>query len=153
MSAIKIVKCPHCGYTLKASRFVSSSGCPIKKCPSCNGEYIDRNCYEPALEPFKEDTIITEIGLSLFASAIFSFLPFVIFAFVTDLDFAKTGRYTAIAFLVIFVICLIRMILNRAISSKQRRIAWEESDKRLQDMNYAVKLKYYGFNVPKKYLP
>lgn len=152
MSAIKVVKCPHCGHILKASKFVSSTGCPLKTCPACNGNYIDSHCYEPALKPYKPSSLIGDIGSSMFMAAIFSFAAFIIAAFATDLNYVKTIKITAIAWVALFVIFMLLIIRNRGGSEARRKAEWEESDKRLQNPQYAILLSSHGFDVPKKYL-
>ena len=153
MAAIKIIKCPHCGHVLKASKFVSSEGSPIKTCSACGRTYIDTNCYEPALKLYKPSSLGGDVGLSLFAAVLLSFPAFIVSYFVTDANVSKTFIYTGVCAAVLFLMSLFIMIRNRESSDAARKASWEASDKRLQNTQYALLLDSHGFDVPKRYLP
>ena len=48
-------KCPYCNKVVSRENSLTkdSSGCPLRVCPNCGKTYIDTNCDEPALRPYK----------------------------------------------------------------------------------------------------
>lgn len=152
-------KCPHCGKVVARENSLAAdkSGCPFRTCPNCGKTYIDNHCLEPALRPYKERGILYCIGLSLLGGILFGFGVTLLFVLIAELagvlsDYSwEYGVIWLVAAVLIFVLCLIKLLNTREKNNKAEYKAWLESDARLRNVEYAKILKQAGFKVPEHY--
>lgn len=143
-------KCPHCGY---AYQFMQGGdqrkyGCPYKICERCNNPYWDTDIKEPALygyENLHETMESVSQGCTLFI-----YIPFVIIALFGGIYLLLNAEIIGIFLLALgginaYIICsyLKRKkdeITNRDEIIKTQQKEYDESMKRLQDINYLSRL-------------
>lgn len=148
------VKCPHCKTVLRYSK--TASGSPFGTCPKCGQPYVDRECYEPALKPYKKETTASLLALSVFVGSLFSFgalMFYYICSAARGVSGAEALIVYAVAFCIITGYIFIRMNKSRDEDDARALKEWEASDARLQNKEYALAVKKAGFDVPDKYLP
>ena len=147
------VKCPHCKAVLRYTK--TASGSPFGTCPKCGQPYVDRECYEPALKPYKKETTASLLASSVFVGSLFSFMPlafYYICSAARGFSGAKALIVYAVAFCIITGYIFIRMNKSRDEDDARALKEWEASDARLQNKEYALAVKKLGFDVPDKYL-
>lgn len=152
-------RCPHCHAVVgrENSWTKGSEGCPLRTCPNCGKTYIDTNCEEPALRPYKPFGLVAcavtaivgacaaALALMLLIFAVGYFSGWYGIAFVhVWVSAALGGAYGVFSFL------FRKKYLDEENAQKWK--AWQESDARLQNPEYARILKNTGFRVPAKYL-
>ena len=146
-------KCPHCGKIIKFySRQKYSSGCPFKECTRCGKVYVDPNCYEPALKPYKQPTKLTYVFAAILLSLVFSSLPILLLLSFSTLSAKNNTILCGVVFLVIFSITFYSLLSKSKKTEQELFAEWTLSDSRLRNPQYAMELKNAGFKVPEKYL-
>lgn len=144
-------KCPYCKKAYQ--RFVHKSehyGCPIVNCPSCGGQFYDKDYIERALQPYKPTSYAMSLAASLLSvTFLFAFLAAIIWYF-------QGAWYVYLIFGSLYLVWTTMItVQNKADTDKDNRIAyteWLESEKRLMNREYAIFLKERGVKVPEKYL-
>lgn len=152
-------KCPYCNMVVSRENTLTkdSSGCPLRTCPNCGKMYIDTNCDEPALRPYKPFGLV-----ACFVTAIIGawFVGFGALLLIFAIGYFS-GWYSITDFHVKIAIAIggaygIFSFLFRAINLKKENAEklrkWKESEARLQNPEYANLLCRSGFPVPTKYL-
>ena len=152
-------KCPYCNTVVSRENTLTkdSSGCPLRVCPNCGKTYVDTNCKEPALHPYKPFGLtacaVTAIVGALFAAFGVLLLIFAIGCFSGWYSIASVHVWISAALggaYGIFSFLFRKKHLDE--ENAQKLKAWQESDARLQNPEYARTLKSAGFKVPTKYL-
>lgn len=152
-------KCPYCNTAVSRENTLTkdSSGCPLRVCPNCGKTYVDTNCKEPALHPYKPFGLtacaVTAIVGALFAAFGVLLLIFAIGCFSGWYSIASVHVWISAALggaYGIFSFLFRKKHLDE--ENAQKLKAWQESDARLQNPEYARTLKSAGFKVPTKYL-
>lgn len=150
------VKCPHCKYLLRATK--TASGSPFGICPKCGQPYIDRDCYEPALKPYKKQTTFQLLGISAWFSILVSFgvmaVYYVLVSMSTEVDFSNTiaGGLFIASFCVATFFVFKKLNESRGEDDARALEEWKASDARLQNKEYALSVAKLGFDVPDRYL-
>lgn len=146
-------RCPHCGGTIQfMTKSKDSYGIPFKKCGKCGEPYIDPNCIEPATEMYEykaKASYLVQSMLFGFFAAIFAF-----FGVDALFDFGNViaaGAAAAVVFIAVTVIMYRTATSDYDEQEAKWHKMWEESDKRLQNPEYAAALKKAGFLVPLRY--
>lgn len=156
-------KCPHCGYTFESystytKNYKDHSGHPFKFCPKCSEIIIDKDMKEPALKPPPKRP-------SIFSCFFTGFMPFGLLGILcsipmfTDETFNIFETNNLLYFLILVMLpaaVWICMIIWAFCSRDKIKIEldkeYEDSEKRLQNREYALLLKELGYKVPEKYL-
>lgn len=150
------ITCPSCGAKSKESCNTWAYGSPIKICTSCNTEFIDRRFTEPAVEGLNRKSTDS----SMYLKGLLFMLIFTAVSAVLLFVMSKTNGY----FPTKMIACTVGGILGSVLcgvmffriklgfADKENNAYLEESEKRLQNRDYAEKLCGYGYNVPDKYL-
>lgn len=145
-------KCPHCGAYIKImSRTKYSHGSPFKICNKCGQTYVDPNCYEEALKPYKKSSKFKYGILSFIVSIFISGPIFLVLANISSLSIQNAGIISGVAFLLIFVLILSKMLSNYETTEAEVLKEWQESDRRLKNPDYVKALVKAGFDVPETY--
>lgn len=150
-------KCPQCGkiyesYSTYTKHYQNHSGSPFLTCKSCGGTFVDKEIKEPALKPY------TGEGLELWRCFFVFLMPWGLAGILAIICATNSEEYTLIAtilsivFMGIYIALTIYTIVNRAKFIAEDREEYIESEKRLQNPQYAKALKDAGFDVPSKYL-
>ena len=152
MATIQVKKCPKCGCVYERNSYAgrpskdnrTKYGSPLKQCLKCKNIFIDSEYREIAIDGIREvDTkVISPAGI--FYSVMSLFIAICSFA----------GGYSPIG--IFFIIGALYLSLNEILSYKRRQEALkkyaQESEKRMQNLQYAQLLKTCGHYVPDKYL-
>lgn len=149
------VKCPHCKGILRTTK--TDNGSPFRKCPHCGQPYIDNECYEQALKPYKKESKVKTVLKGVIAAAFFAAIPFGIAAAIIVFgDFNISDSIAFVVYLIAFFILspiFIHMFLKSYDEDEEARYkAWVASDQRMRDIAYARAVKKLGFKVPEYYL-
>jgi len=152
MATYQVKKCPKCGCVYERNSYAgrpskdnrTKYGSPLKQCLKCKNIFIDNEYREIAIDGIREvDTkVISPAGI--FYSAMSAFMA--ICCFVSE--YAPIGIF--------FLIGALYFSLSEILSYKRRQETLkkyaQESEKRLQNLQYAQLLKASGYYVPDKYL-
>lgn len=147
-----VLHCPHCDALIESTNHPVSYGNPIKICPKCRRQYIDPNCTEPALRPYKPLSVTHRLKASLSGGFAFAGFVAILVYFITKdnrLGLTIWGIGTPLCWLFSFLLSL----HTQKKREKGRYQRWQESNQRLRNPKYAYSLKYYGYHVPAQYLP
>lgn len=152
-------KCPHCKRVVKHTNSLTkySSGSPLRTCPYCGNPYIDPDCEEPALSPYKPLGLTACIGTAVVSGLFFGVATILIIFAVGYLGglYNIEKVHAAISSVLGIIWCILSFAFKYKglkTENRERRRLWEESDVRLQNLEYAEMLKDAGFKVPEKYL-
>lgn len=150
-------KCPHCGktyesYSTYTKVYQNHSGSPFITCKSCGEMFVDKEIKEPALKPY------TEEGFELWRCFFVHLMPWGIAGFLLtgcafNLEESTLSLYV-IATIVdaCYIMFTANTIRNRKKYQEAERLAYQESEQRLRNPQYAKALQNAGFHVPSKYL-
>ena len=150
-------ECPHCrrkGFFYEPRQ--RYYGSPVRICSNCKQMYLDVRHREAAVDGMEEDYLSTKKGLFLF---LMGMIYCIVCSVIVILEIHFSGKYhLAPAFLAPMGIVMavagavdtIR-IMTGAKEKKMKKII-AESEKRLEDKNYARLLMQQGYEVPEKYL-
>lgn len=148
-------KCPQCGRKVRESCNAWVYGSPIRKCPHCGSEYLDKRWRELAIEGADPRTKDPKFYLKMAAI----FLIFTIGCILwRSYLIASQGSYpTKLLGCIILgafatvgcVVVFFRIITGY--ESKNNAKYLEESKERLKDKAYVEKLISYGYDVPDEY--
>ena len=147
--------CPKCGKKIREKCNAWVYGSPIRTCPKCKSEFLDKRWREVAIDGFDPRTNNPKLYL-------FGFLGFLIFTILCIacriLMINIWGSYPTklLGCIIIGIIgtigcVLILLIQITGIEDKNNAKFMEESKKRLQDKNYVEKLISYGYDIPDIY--
>jgi len=148
---MSVLSCPHCDHVIESTRNLIRYGNPINDCPACGKKYINSYCTEPALRPYKPRTVLHQFQIGASAALLLALAV----GLIVDLLSDNTTSWICAGgtFLVGTPLCFLWCLLTRDRGEEPRLKCWQESDRRLRDPKYAAALKFYGYNVPPKYLP
>lgn len=159
-------RCPHCGHGLAYGDDAKPRwiyGSPIRWCPFCHNEYLDKNYHEIAIDGVPNnatkritffDTIRFILGL-----CVLGILCYFVFNLLVNL---KTVKFSFLLFMVFIGLggwCyqLLESPLYRFFKYQEMIDSIEKekqaSEKRMQDPEYVQKLIANKYRVPEKYLP
>ena len=152
-------RCPHCHTVVSRENSLTkgSEGCPLRICPNCGKTYIDTNCDEPALRPYKPFGLVACAATAIVGAWFVGFgALLLIFAI------GYFSQWYSITFFHVWIAAFIGgaygvfSFFFRAIhlkeENKEKLRKWKESEKRLQNPDYANLLCRSGFPVPAEYL-
>lgn len=152
-------KCPYCNKVVSRENSLTkdSSGCPLRVCPNCGKTYIDTNCDEPALRPYKPfgavACIATAVAGGCFAGFGALLLIFAIGYFSGWYSVTSFHVWVSVAIGVAYcVFSFLFRYSNLKKENAEKLRLWKESESRLQNPEYARLLSRAGFPVPTKYL-
>ena len=150
-------RCPHCGKEMKGYRETQIFlGSPFRSCTKCKGIYLDRRYHEIEIDEVENEA---EISVSkLIRQTIVSLIFFGV-ALLLNLGALSVG-YIHVGGLMLLVIALALMlqglidIIMVKIGAKEKQLEKErlESQKRLENPEYARTLAELGYSVPERYL-
>ena len=157
MATYTYKKCPHCGktyesYSIYTKSYQSHQGSPFITCKFCGETFVDKEIKEPALEPYSEK------GFELWRCFFAFLMPFglggilAIICALNSEEYAIGAGVVAFILLGIYMALTIYTIVNRAKLQEDDKKEYKESERRLQNPEYAKALRDAGFNVPSKYL-
>lgn len=148
-------KCPGCNKSIKEKTNAWGYGSPIKICPHCGGEYIDRRFREVAVEGFDPRStdgkfylkgMLLMLGIALASGAL------------TAYSIMTTGRYSIKGAACIFagilgtVGCAVMYIrIKSGLEEKNNEKYMLESRSRMTNPEYVRKLANYGYELPEEY--
>lgn len=149
-------KCPHCGYIYErystyTKKMYNHSGCPIKTCIRCGKAFIDYDMKEPALKPAPKMLSVIDCLFTMFS-------PYgivaILFAIPLTYDTPPSPFYYLLIIVpaAIWIGSVIYIFRNRSNFNAKILYEYIESEKRLENYEYAVFLKDIGYKVPEKYL-
>lgn len=149
-------KCPKCGSMVREKCNAWVYGSPIRVCPNCKNEFLDKRWREVAIDGFET----TAKNAKLYMWATIGFLLFTIACVLWLVSMVKTkGSYPnkllgcigvgIIGTIGCFVVFL-RIVTGY--EDKQNAKYMDESIRRLQDRNYVEKLVSYGYIVPDEFV-
>ncbi|MBR1737225.1 MAG: hypothetical protein IJ736_09460 [Firmicutes bacterium] len=147
--------CPNCGKKIKENCNTWLYGSPIRKCSSCNTEYLDKRWREAAIDGF--DPRSTNSAFYLKAA-----LTFLVFTIACSLYLAFTinilGHYSAkvvacicLGALATFACSFLYLRIKLGFEDKKNNTYLQESKERLKDAEYINKLENYGYTIPDEY--
>lgn len=147
--------CPKCGKKIRESCNAWVYGSPIRICPNCKSEFLDKRWREVAIDGF--DPRANNPRFYIFG--FFGFLAFTIVCVVWLMAMINAQRSYPIRLLGCIVLGIIgtigcAVVLLRQITGyeeKNNARFMEESQKRMQDKDYVEKLVAYGYSVPDVY--
>lgn len=147
--------CPNCGKKVRESCNAWVYGSPIRTCPNCNVEFLDRRWREVAIEGFEPRAN----NKKFYIFAFFGFLLFTIACIGILYGMSSLqGHYPSklLGCIILGVVGTIGcgILLLRQITGYEDRKNekyMEESQKRMQNKDYVEKLIAYGYSVPNIY--
>lgn len=149
--------CPHCGK--KFSDYNAEScdyGTPVRKCSSCGGAYLDRRYHEMAVDGYPQSGFDCKVSIK---TMLFGLVFLLIALAYTAYTMHFRGYYsvkivcTAVLAAVVMVVGIIDLIsIKTGIKMKRFEKKMAESEKRLENPEYAQILAELGYSVPEKYL-
>lgn len=151
------VKCTNCGSTLSINAPGSAYfyGSPIRSCPKCGRQYLDKNYHEIEIDGIQKTDISNKGAAGLLIGSLAAAVIFgVLFIFFLSRGRLHFGTLIAtVISLLIFIFGLVDAIKIKS-GSKQKELEKEhqQSILRLQNKEYAHTLKKLGYQVPEKYL-
>lgn len=150
------VKCPHCKYLLRATK--TASGSPFGTCPRCGQPYIDRDCYEPALKPYKKQTTFQLLWASALGAFLFGAGVMMVYYILVSLSSEMNFNNTIAGGLFVSSFCAATIFIYKKFNESRNEDdaraleEWKASDARLQNKEYALSVAKLGFDVPDRYL-
>lgn len=150
-------KCPHCGktyetYSTYTKAHMNHSGSPFVVCKSCGRTFVDRDIKEPALSPYSDE------GFELWRCFFVYLMPwgllgvFILFCALNMEDPSAAVYFFAALVLGLYVVLTANVVINRTKLQEKYKEEYRESEKRLQNPQYAQALSAAGFYVPRQYL-
>lgn len=144
--------CPNCRahYNEKCNAWVYGS--PIRKCPKCGSEFLDKRWREVALEGFQAG----KVSWKFYLVGTVGFLIFSILCGLWLLSLINTqgsyptrllgcimiGLFGSAGCFVMFIRCV------TGYEDKKNAMYLEESKRRMQNPEYVEKLRAYGYDIP-----
>ncbi len=151
-----ILECPHCGKKTKENCNAWAYGSPVKVCPECKNEFLDKRFTEVAIEGFERRIVDPSIflkGMVFFAAM--TLLCIFLFIFMVKFNgWYPTKIIGCIGIGVLGTLfCAVMFVrVKFGFEEKGMEKYIKESEERLKNREYAEKLKSYGYEVPDKYL-
>lgn len=151
-------RCPYCKKVVSHSNSFTkySVGCPLRVCQYCGKTYIDPNCHELALKPYKPLNRLKCAFAAIICGIVAGFFVFLILTLFTafsNIDLEHLYTIIPVSVGVVYgMLDLSFRLKNMDIENLARKRAWDESDARLRNYEYASLLNNSGIDVPKRYL-
>jgi len=152
-------RCPHCNAVVNKSNSLTkySEGSPLRVCPRCGGQYIDPECHEPALVPYKPYGVVACVTTSLVSGVFCGFAVLLILYMIGYFgELYEVSSVHVVASVVVGGIIAVLSFVSRtkglAKENQEKLRLWNESRERLMNRDYARLLKKSGFEVPAEYL-
>ena len=147
MASYTIKRCPHCNYRLGTSRdlFPIKFQSPLKVCPKCHKNYIDKDCKELGL--YDETPIIAKLPMSM------ENIATMVIILTISIVFFKFGEVSIGR--ILMAVDVAWVAISFALWPQRKKKIEEEIQKsivRLSNPSYAMALKSAGLSVPEKYL-
>lgn len=147
--------CPKCGAKVRERCNAWVYGSPIKTCPSCKSEFLDKRFREVAIDGFDPRANNPRLYLLGF----FGFLVFTIVCaawLIAMINARQSYPVKLVGCILVGIVGTVgcAVVLLRQMTGyeeKQNARFMEESQKRMQDKDYVEKLVAYGYSVPDTY--
>ena len=148
--------CPKCGEKTREQSNTWAYGSPIRFCPRCKQEYLDKRWREVAIDGFDPRGTSPAYYLKCFVGCLVGLiLSYGWYYYTTH----YRGYYNTmnIAIIVVAAIgtigCLgLAIYIGLGFGKKADAKYMEESKRRLRDADYVRKLQSYGYVIPAEYL-
>lgn len=148
--------CPKCGEKTREQSNTWGYGSPIRFCPRCKQEYLDRRWREVAIDGF--DPKSTSPGFYLKAFLLLVVVAAISGGWLYYTTHVKNYYSTLVVTVVIIsvigaVACLgLSIWIALGFAAKTNSHYLEESKRRLRNADYVRKLQAYGYVIPSEYL-
>lgn len=147
--------CPKCGARIGERCNAWGYGSPIRTCPKCKKEFLDKRWREVAIDGFAPGSK----NAKLYLGATIGFLLFTIVCVLCLITMINTQGHYPIKLVGCIVLGIVGTIgcaivflrIVTGYEDKQNARYMEESKKRLQDKNYVDKLISFGYAVPDEF--
>ena len=128
----------------------------LKVCPKCKNEFLDKRFTEVAIEGFDRRSVEPSFYLKgIVFFAVITLMSILLFIYMVKF----IGKYPTkilgcigIGILGIILCTLMFVRVKFGFEEKERENYIKQSEERLKNKEYAEKLKFYGYEVPDKYL-
>lgn len=148
--------CPSCGQKMREKCNAWAYGSPIRTCPNCQREFLDKRWREVAIDGFATN----KKSARLYLGATAVFLLFTVSCALCLIKLVEIqGSYPskllgcvlvgAVGTIGCFVVFL-RIVTGY--EDKHNKHYMEESRRRLQDKKYVDKLIFYGYKIPDEFM-
>lgn len=151
------IRCPYCHHIVERGTNRSKQyGSPIRTCISCGREYKDDFYVELALSSYNPPGDQASVKESLVLALWFSL--FIVLPITMFLSWAFGFQFVPTIFIVQLIAFIATSIFNFCVLCKPENIQaeyqknYQESQARLNSLEYALKLNAFGYDVPEKYL-
>ena len=153
-------KCPKCGsaYSTMQPKGTGFYGSPLRQCSKCGELFIDKDYREIAIDGIRTADTKRLSGSTLFACTSLLFMAVALIClYINDSSLFSSGRSIwSIFFAIVLLgmICFLVIDEVRGYGERQSFLEQERrnSEKRLQDYQYARFLQKLGYTVPEQYL-
>lgn len=147
--------CPHCGGMVREKSNAWVYGSPIRTCPKCKQEFLDKRWREVAIDGFATGAK----SAKLYLGATIGFLLFTIICTLWLRNMIATqGHYPTrlVGCIVVGIVgtvgcAVVFLRIVTGYEDKQNAKYMAESRRRLQDKNYIDKLVSFGYTVPDEF--
>lgn len=148
--------CPGCGKKLRERCNAWVYGSPIRTCPNCQKEFLDKRWREVAIDGF----VPGSKNAKFYLGAAVGFLLFTIACILYLMSMIKMqGHYPnkLVGCIVVGMIgtigcAIVFLRIVTGYEDKQNAKYMDESKRRLQDKNYVDKLISYGYMIPDEFM-
>lgn len=148
--------CPKCGKMIRERCNAWVYGSPIRQCPYCKYEFLDRRWKEVAIDGIDKKSSNPKFYLL----ATVGFIIFTIICVVSLVNMIKLQGHYPIKLIGCIIAGITGMVMSILLylrnvtgyEDKKNEIYMDESKKRLQDRHYVEKLVAFGYDVPEEYL-
>lgn len=147
--------CPKCGAKVRERCNAWVYGSPIRTCPNCKKEFLDKRWREVAIDGFATGSKNAKLYLG--ATIAFLFFTIVCVLWLTNMINTQ-GHYPiklvgCIALGIVGTIgcAIVFLRIVTGYEDKQNAKYMDESKRRLQDENYVDKLISFGYAVPDEF--
>ncbi|MBP5281789.1 MAG: hypothetical protein J6Z22_04740 [Lachnospiraceae bacterium] len=150
-------KCGHCGETVKEKSNMWAYGSPIRFCPRCKQEYLDRRWREVAIEGFDPKSTSPAYYVKAFFLCLACLAVSGGWTYYT-VHYRNEYHTAMVALIIVSAIgaigCLILSLgIALGFMKKGNEQYLQESERRMRDPEYVKKLQAYGYRIPEKYMP
>ena len=120
---------------------------------------MDRDCYEPALKPYKKQTTFQLLWISAWGAFFFGVGVMMVYYILVSLSSEINFNNTIAAGLFVSSFCAATIFIFKKFNESRNEDdaraleEWKASDARLQNKEYALSVAKLGFDVPDRYLP
>lgn len=149
-------KCGHCGESVKEKSNTWGYGSPIRVCPFCKQEFLDRRWREVAVQGLDPKSTSPVYYIKAFFFCLVALAVSGGWTWYT-LHFHGSYYYSMVAVIIVSIIgaigCLVLAVgIALGFTKKDNEKYVRESEQRMQNPEYVKKLQECGYRIPEKYL-